>query len=61
MEIRAGLVVAADGAIRGCGQRPGSRWKAFGSPRDVLWMKLSRQSDDPPYTMGHAGPGRASS
>ena len=27
----------------------------FGSPRDVLWMKLSHRPDDPPFVMGHGG------
>ncbi len=56
MEIRAGLVVAADGRHSQVRTKAGLAVEAFGSPRDVLWMKLSRQSDDPPYTMGHAGP-----
>lgn len=54
--IRAWLVVGADGRRSRVREAAGLEVQRFGSPRDVLWMKLSRQADDPPYTMGHAGP-----
>lgn len=56
LEIRSALIVGADGrnsVVRG---KAGLEIKRFGSPRDVLWMRLSHQPDDPPYVMGHGGP-----
>lgn len=54
--IRAALVVGADGRKSRVREAAGLEVLRFGSPRDVLWLKLSRQPDDPPFTMGHAGP-----
>ncbi|OYY13405.1 MAG: hypothetical protein B7Y70_02250 [Rhizobiales bacterium 35-68-8] len=56
IEIRCDLVVGADGRKSRVREAAGLVVERFGSPRDVLWMKLSRQPDDPPFTMGHAGP-----
>lgn len=55
-EIRAALVVGADGRNSIVREKAGLEIERFGSPRDVLWMKLSHQPDDPPYVMGHGGP-----
>ncbi|WP_297253283.1 FAD-dependent oxidoreductase [Bosea sp. (in: a-proteobacteria)] len=54
--LRAGLVVGADGRNSIVREKAGLIVERFGSPSDVLWMKFSRQPDDPPYTMGHGGP-----
>ncbi len=56
LEIRAPLVVGADGRNSLVREKAGLEGTSFGAPSDVLWMKLSHQPDDPPYTMGHGGP-----
>lgn len=56
LEIRASLVVGADGRNSTIRDKAGLEVESFGAPSDVLWMKLSHQPDDPPYTMGHGGP-----
>jgi 2-polyprenyl-6-methoxyphenol hydroxylase-like FAD-dependent oxidoreductase len=56
VEIRAALVVGADGRQSVVREKAGLVVERFGSPRDVLWMQLSHAADDPPYTMGHGGP-----
>lgn len=54
--ITAKLTVGADGRHSKVREAAGLEVESFGSPSDVLWMKLSHRPDDPPYTMGHAGP-----
>lgn len=54
--LRAELVVGADGRHSVVRAKAGLVVESFGSPSDVVWMKLSRQPQDPPYTMGHGGP-----
>lgn len=54
--VKAALVVGADGRNSVVREKAGLEVQSFGSPSDVVWMKLSRQPDDPPHTMGHAGP-----
>jgi 2-polyprenyl-6-methoxyphenol hydroxylase-like FAD-dependent oxidoreductase len=47
LEVRATLVVGADGrnsVVRDCS---GLRVEDLGAPTDVLWMRLSRHADDP--------------
>ncbi|MGU3494258.1 FAD-dependent oxidoreductase [Xanthobacteraceae bacterium A53D] len=56
ISLHADLVVGADGRNSVVRAAAGLKVEHFGHPRDVLWMKLSRQPQDPPYTMGHAGP-----
>lgn len=56
LHIRAPLVIGADGRNSRVRSQAGLVVEQFGSPSDVLWMKLSHQPDDPPYTMGHGGP-----
>ncbi|MBN9044078.1 MAG: FAD-dependent oxidoreductase [Rhizobiales bacterium] len=56
LEVRADLVVGADGRNSAVREKAGLAVEEFGVPSDVLWMKLSHQPDDPPYTMGHGGP-----
>ncbi|MBS7695981.1 MULTISPECIES: FAD-dependent oxidoreductase [unclassified Chelatococcus] len=56
VEISAELVIGADGRnsrIRACA---GLEVENFGSPSEVLWMRLSRHPGDPAQVMGHAGP-----
>ena len=56
LRISARLTVGADGRNSSVRARAGLAVESFGTPSDVLWMKLSRSPADPPYTMGHAGP-----
>jgi 2-polyprenyl-6-methoxyphenol hydroxylase-like FAD-dependent oxidoreductase len=56
LEIRSALTVGADGRNSVVREKAGLEVERFGSPREVLWMKLSHQPDDPPYVMGHGGP-----
>src|SRR5579871_6465207 len=58
LEIRAGLVVAADGrhsALRGLA---GLKVMDLGAPMDVLWLRLSRRASDPAQTLGRFDGGR---
>ncbi len=58
LEIRADLVVGADGrhsAVRG---KAGLAVENFGAPIDVLWMRLSKHRGDPPQTAGRINYGR---
>lgn len=56
LQVKAKLVVGADGRNSVVREKAGLEIQRFGSPSDVLWMKLSHKPDDPPYTMGHGGP-----
>jgi 2-polyprenyl-6-methoxyphenol hydroxylase-like FAD-dependent oxidoreductase len=56
LEVKAALVVGADGRNSMVRQKTGLEVESFGRPSEVLWMKLSHQPCDPPYTMGHGGP-----
>jgi 2-polyprenyl-6-methoxyphenol hydroxylase-like FAD-dependent oxidoreductase len=58
LDIRAKLVVAADGrhsVVRG---KAGLEVQNFGAPMDVLWFRLPRRPGDPPQTMGRFEAGR---
>jgi 2-polyprenyl-6-methoxyphenol hydroxylase-like FAD-dependent oxidoreductase len=52
LEVRARLVVAADGRHSTLRQAAGLPVRALGSPIDVLWFRLSRRPVDPAVTMG---------
>jgi 2-polyprenyl-6-methoxyphenol hydroxylase-like FAD-dependent oxidoreductase len=54
---RADLVVAADGRDSNLRDRAGLRVKHLGAPIDVLWMRLSKQPDDPHQVLGRVGAG----
>ena len=56
IDISAKLVVGADGRNSVVRTKAGMEIESFGSPSEILWMKLSHLPDDPPYTMGHGGP-----
>lgn len=56
LQVKASLVVGADGRNSVVREKAGLEIQRFGSPSDVIWMKLSHKPDDPPYTMGHGGP-----
>jgi len=52
LEVRADLIVAADGRTSVVRARAGLPVKEFGAPMDVLWFRLSRSPGDPAQTMG---------
>ena len=58
VEIRADLVVGADGRGSVVREKAGLAVTATGAPIDVLWMRLSRKSTDPVMPLGRFLPGR---
>jgi 2-polyprenyl-6-methoxyphenol hydroxylase-like FAD-dependent oxidoreductase len=52
IEIRADLVVGADGRQSTVRERAGFTVTSLGAPMDVLWMRLSRHPRDPEQTGG---------
>ena len=57
LEIRAGLVIAADGRASTLRERAGLDVIDTGAPIDVLWMRLSKRPGDPPEAFGNIGTG----
>lgn len=55
-EIRAPLVIGADGRHSIIREQAGLQVIDFGSAVDVVWLRLSRNPDDPAPAMSHAGP-----
>jgi 2-polyprenyl-6-methoxyphenol hydroxylase-like FAD-dependent oxidoreductase len=58
LEIRADLVVGADGRSSTVRAAAGLSVRDIGSPMDVLWMRLSRRSDDPEQVLGRVDFGK---
>jgi len=58
VEIRASLVVGADGRQSGIREQTGLEVESLGAPMDVLWFRLSRAPDDPAQAMGRFEEGR---
>jgi 2-polyprenyl-6-methoxyphenol hydroxylase-like FAD-dependent oxidoreductase len=58
VEVRARLVVGADGRHSVVRKRAGLAVEEFGAPMDVLWFRLSRTSNDPADPMGRFDAGR---
>jgi 2-polyprenyl-6-methoxyphenol hydroxylase-like FAD-dependent oxidoreductase len=58
LEIRAELVVGADGRHSVVRKAAGLKVVDFGAPMDVMWMRLSRRPHDPGQTFGHIDRGR---
>src|SRR3954454_4254838 len=58
LEVRAGLVVGADGRHSTVRARAGLRVEDVGAPIDVLWMRLSRRPGDPEQPAGRFDRGR---
>ena len=56
-EIRADLVVGADGRHSTVRAAAALAVKVLGAPMDVLWFRVSRQPSDPAETMGRFDPG----
>jgi len=52
LEIRADLVIGADGRHSTVRERAGMGVTNLGAPMDVLWMRLSRKPNDPEQTGG---------
>ena len=58
LEVRADLVVAADGRQSIVREKAGLPVQELGAPMDVLWFRLSRKPDDPAQPMGRFDTGR---
>ncbi len=58
LEVRAALVVGADGRHSIVRKRAGLSIEKFGAPMDVLWFRLSRKPEDPVDPMGRFDAGR---
>ena len=57
-DVRADLVVGADGRHSTVRERAGFPVQEFGAPMDVLWFGISRKASDPGLSMGRFDPGR---
>jgi 2-polyprenyl-6-methoxyphenol hydroxylase-like FAD-dependent oxidoreductase len=57
LEIRADLVVGADGRHSIVRDRAGLAVRDFGAPIDALWMRLSKRDTDPQAVLGRFLPG----
>jgi 2-polyprenyl-6-methoxyphenol hydroxylase-like FAD-dependent oxidoreductase len=58
LEIRADLVVAADGRHSTLRDRSELQADSFGAPMDVLWFRLSRRAGDPGQVFGRIDQGK---
>ena len=58
LEVRADLVVGADGRHSTVRERAGLEVKDIGAPMDVRWMRLSKRPGDGGQLMGRILPGR---
>jgi 2-polyprenyl-6-methoxyphenol hydroxylase-like FAD-dependent oxidoreductase len=58
LEVRADLVVGADGRSSTVREKAGLKVKEFGAPMDVLWFRIRRTAEDPVATMGRFDSGR---
>jgi 2-polyprenyl-6-methoxyphenol hydroxylase-like FAD-dependent oxidoreductase len=58
VEIRAELVIAADGRQSTLRPLVGFQPTEFGAPMDILWLRLSRRAGDPEDTLGRLDAGR---
>jgi 2-polyprenyl-6-methoxyphenol hydroxylase-like FAD-dependent oxidoreductase len=58
IEVRADLVVGADGRSSIVREKAGLQVKEYGAPMDVLWFRLRRTAEDPVATMGRFDTGR---
>jgi len=57
-EVRADLVIGADGRHSVVRERAGLKVVTLGAPIDVLWMRLSKRPGDPDNTAGRINGGR---
>jgi 2-polyprenyl-6-methoxyphenol hydroxylase-like FAD-dependent oxidoreductase len=58
LEVRADLVVGADGRSSTVRDRGGLEVVDLGAPIDVLWFRVSKQADDPPQAFGFVSAGQ---
>ena len=58
LEVRADLVIGADGRSSTVRQRAGLEVMELGAPIDVLWFGLSKREGDPEQSFGHVGAGQ---
>jgi 2-polyprenyl-6-methoxyphenol hydroxylase-like FAD-dependent oxidoreductase len=58
IEIRADLVIGADGRHSTVRARAGFEVVDLGAPMDVLWLRITRRPDDPAEAFGHIEAGR---
>ncbi len=58
LEVRSPLTVAADGRHSLLREQAGLEVLDFGAPMDVLWMRISKRTGDPPNTLGRINAGR---
>jgi len=58
LEVRADLIIGADGRGSVVRQRAGLKVHDLGAPMDVLWMRLPKHPDDPGQVFGTIQPGR---
>jgi 2-polyprenyl-6-methoxyphenol hydroxylase-like FAD-dependent oxidoreductase len=58
IEVRADLVVGADGRSSIVREKAGLQVKEYGAPMDVLWFRLKRTAEDPVATLGKFDAGR---
>lgn len=58
LEVRAQLVIGADGRSSTVRDRSGLEVIDFGVPIDVLWFRLSKKVGDPEQSLGYVGSGR---
>ena len=52
LDVRADLVIGADGRHSIVHTRAGFEQREFGVPIDVLWMRISKKQNDPKQTLG---------
>jgi 2-polyprenyl-6-methoxyphenol hydroxylase-like FAD-dependent oxidoreductase len=58
LQIRAGLIIGADGRHSVVRERAKLEIMNFGAPMDVMWMRISRKPTDPGQTFGHIESGK---
>jgi 2-polyprenyl-6-methoxyphenol hydroxylase-like FAD-dependent oxidoreductase len=58
LEVRADLTIAADGRESVIRERAGLAVVELGAPMDVLWLRLTKRTDDPHETFGYIRDGR---
>jgi 2-polyprenyl-6-methoxyphenol hydroxylase-like FAD-dependent oxidoreductase len=58
VELRAELVVAADGRSSTVRERSGLELVDLGAPIDVLWFRVTKRPGDPPQAFGFVGAGQ---
>jgi 2-polyprenyl-6-methoxyphenol hydroxylase-like FAD-dependent oxidoreductase len=58
LEVRAALVVGADGRHSTIRAQAGLETQDLGAPMDVMWLRVSRRPDDPPDLFGQVDAGR---